>query len=1823
MAEIGYALGSSIDYSRFITSLTIFSPAVSPKRPSDSPRSHLTPFTTSSHPIFGCVAQPYFNTTDYPILPPSPSSPDLLPSTTGTTLPQQVLFSYEDEQDLPLLSPTTTLVERSFSTTHSRRSSISIIQPASKRQRRSNHSMTPTFDFNAFINSTSSPSSPDVQPQQQQQQGGSQLEVDSKTGAAGTAREDQHNNNNNNSSATKGEDDGSLLPAWATATEHCTAPIQRSIAGQHSRPASSTRGSMDAMLFSHPQQQQQQQQQETPAFYNPAGGAGMTDMDMIQALGIGAVNHAPWVPQQDGQQQHWANALQQQQGGPNGFAPPLQTAPLPQVQHQHQAPPMHPMHSQQQQQFHQQQQHAHPGLMPSYYSSGAINMPPTPITPVVRAPMASTPLVPTLLPQQQQAAGVVNEAQVQAAKDYRARITEHHSRFLHTSGGGDEEEPKQPEGKKRKSSSSSAAAAAHQIDGAFPAALSPSTKNNKSLKKPSSGSKKQQQTSNSNDSSNSQDERAAAAEVAAARESVAARVMSWAAGTGGPSAGSGGSGGEEATPNLVGKNPTVPSAVAGDGNSSGGPSTAAAAAVAQNQNGGGGSGGLTRASRLSLQERRRLSRLASEAAGSDSGSGSGSGSGANGKNPSRSQSLQSQSEASGQGVTTKKDLPEDGGVAGGPTVNTTVPFQSATHDSAVTTKPRTMPERTKRALAAGQAAANAAAEQDSHSSNYNGGKSKSASSGDDEEGASKSVSAAASSARAVRESSGEGATTDTDPVFHGPYHDIAITANGKDGPKHVRNSYSSSGFDILGALSKVAMRKNPRIQLGPIDLSCAFTVSDALKPEQPLIYVSETFTKLTGYTSADVLGKNCRFLQAPDGNMAKGAERLNTDGRAVSHMKKHIDRMRECQASLINYKKNGKAFINLVTIVPIPWGDSNVVQYYVGFQVDLVEQPGAILEKDSNGQYVVNYTTASGANRRSVIPIPPPLAPDPIQEALEEKTRQVNGAHKLAEIVASGQADVRPWARLLLDNAQDLIYVLSLKGIFLYVSPSVERILGYKAEELIGRSISDFCHPSDVVPVFRELKDSTSNASIAAAARKSARAVGGYKALTKGGAGQSGPQVNLLLRMRHKHLGHQWIESVGKLHLEQGKGRKVVISSGRPRTVYNLSWDQVRRTTDDREPAFWSKVSLDGLVLSSTSRTAAVLGCTPAMLQGQHLMEMCNGEAAPAIVQALRSNSVSMVSHMLHDTVGQGEPVPVISTFYPSVEQALAFGGESAVGLRTETNPTSDELATDEKMADLDGGNTKTGGHAPPRQFTRGSPVRDSTASVFVHIRRATAEMPLEANIAYMDELQMLKMQAQLQPGVLQSLPSLKASLNQAAAAAVAANPKKSQQQQHRQHSPLAASDILADPAAVAAAAAAAAADLGGSGSVFTELSTYRSSSWVFELHQLKIMNKKLREEVKTAQRQGRLSGGGAPVANGGSTAAAVTATTPATGLVSTPAPPSSQQMLAHQQQLAAQTQAIVHHPSHMNSIVGSLNGSNSSFMGVPMAIAASNHSSTAGPTAQSPTSSRVLPPAGMGMSGHANALAAAGLRRPGIIPMQQPGMHQHQVQHGGGSFASQMGSFQQQQQQQQHAYSMQMGMHPLTRDGSMGASSLVDFNGGGGSGVPMDVSSSSGPGSMSTTSLFDVYPQQHQHHHPNSTHLHPHSHSHRVILSGGSNSDSSGAIASGETSTSATSLEVSSNGEDSVPGSRSGSGSAGGDESGKERHHHHQRPHHKHDHRSASSSAEETMKEHKRRVDASTAVLSKAAAAAAIQQQQRLHPSGIGGFVAGRKRSAAGDILP
>jgi len=53
--------------------------------------------------------------------------------------------------------------------------------------------------------------------------------------------------------------------------------------------------------------------------------------------------------------------------------------------------------------------------------------------------------------------------------------------------------------------------------------------------------------------------------------------------------------------------------------------------------------------------------------------------------------------------------------------------------------------------------------------------------------------------------------------------------------------------------------------------------------------------------------------------------------------------------------------------------------------------------------------------------------------------------------------------RLLVENSHDVIYTMTLTGVFTYVSPAWTVVLGHPVSDVLGRSIEDFIHPDDLL----------------------------------------------------------------------------------------------------------------------------------------------------------------------------------------------------------------------------------------------------------------------------------------------------------------------------------------------------------------------------------------------------------------------------------------------------------------------------------------------------------------------------------------------------------------------------------------------------------------------------------------------------------------------------------------------------------------------------------------------------------------------------------------
>jgi PAS domain S-box-containing protein len=132
---------------------------------------------------------------------------------------------------------------------------------------------------------------------------------------------------------------------------------------------------------------------------------------------------------------------------------------------------------------------------------------------------------------------------------------------------------------------------------------------------------------------------------------------------------------------------------------------------------------------------------------------------------------------------------------------------------------------------------------------------------------------------------------------------------------------------------RVMSRANPVVELGAIDASCALILCDLRLPDCPVVYVNDAFTYLTGYTEREIIGRNCRFLQAPGGTVSKGSARKFVDKDLLKRMRGSVERNSELAVELVNFKKSGQPFINLLTMIPICW-DSAEPRFSVGFQAE-------------------------------------------------------------------------------------------------------------------------------------------------------------------------------------------------------------------------------------------------------------------------------------------------------------------------------------------------------------------------------------------------------------------------------------------------------------------------------------------------------------------------------------------------------------------------------------------------------------------------------------------------------------------------------------------------------------------------------------------------------------------------------------------------------------------------------------------------------------------------------------------------------------------------
>lgn len=111
-------------------------------------------------------------------------------------------------------------------------------------------------------------------------------------------------------------------------------------------------------------------------------------------------------------------------------------------------------------------------------------------------------------------------------------------------------------------------------------------------------------------------------------------------------------------------------------------------------------------------------------------------------------------------------------------------------------------------------------------------------------------------------------------------------------------------------------------------------ITDPRRLDNPIVFANDAFLALTGYTRLEVTGRNCRFLQGPDTDLAE-----------VARVRDAIAAERDIHAELLNYRKDGSTFHNALYVSPVHDEDGTLLFFFAS-QLDVSDRYALRDERD-------------------------------------------------------------------------------------------------------------------------------------------------------------------------------------------------------------------------------------------------------------------------------------------------------------------------------------------------------------------------------------------------------------------------------------------------------------------------------------------------------------------------------------------------------------------------------------------------------------------------------------------------------------------------------------------------------------------------------------------------------------------------------------------------------------------------------------------------------------------------------------------------------------
>ena len=245
----------------------------------------------------------------------------------------------------------------------------------------------------------------------------------------------------------------------------------------------------------------------------------------------------------------------------------------------------------------------------------------------------------------------------------------------------------------------------------------------------------------------------------------------------------------------------------------------------------------------------------------------------------------------------------------------------------------------------------------------------------------------------------------------------------------------------LSFIRDITKRKQAEERLRLLE-SAVFNANDAIviteaepidKPGPRIVYVNQGFTRMTGYTAEEVIGKTPRFLQGP-----------KTDRAQADKIRDTLSRWEPIRAELINYRKDGSEFWVELNIVPVV-DENGSYTHWMAIERDISQRKQ--LESASAQREQERTTQLSQTNALLEAKIAEHQRTEAALQASEER-------YTLA--VSAGKVGIWDW---------------NIETDELYLAPNLKAMLRYRDEEIANTREAwlQLIHPSDREQVRHEI----------------------------------------------------------------------------------------------------------------------------------------------------------------------------------------------------------------------------------------------------------------------------------------------------------------------------------------------------------------------------------------------------------------------------------------------------------------------------------------------------------------------------------------------------------------------------------------------------------------------------------------------------------------------------------------------------------------------------------------------------------------------------------